>query len=125
APGAAAPPDDAAPRPAAKIHVPDPSLGEEPAEAAEAGAASENGDAPGDDSAAPKPRKKTRRGSRGGRNRRKKPTTASANGGEQGEAKAEGTQREPEPVSDDYVPMSEWIDGVESREARRGRSQRA
>ena len=112
---AAAAPDDDGSASAAKIHVPDASLGEEPAEAAEAGAASENGDAPGDDSAAPKPRKKTRRGSRGGRNRRKKPTTASANGGEQGEAKAEGTQREPEPASDDYVPMSEWIDEVESR----------
>jgi ribonuclease G len=99
--------------PAAKIHVPDASLGEEPGEPAEVGAASENGDAPADDAAAPKPRKKTRRGSRGGRNRRKKPAAASANGGDQAEGTPEENQ--PETVSDDYVPMSEWIDEVESR----------
>jgi ribonuclease G len=58
------------------IHVPPADLGqpadEPPAEAvaAEAEAASENGAEP------PKPRKKTRRGSRGGRNRRKKPASA-------------------------------------------------
>jgi len=71
--------------------------------------ASANGDAQAEDGAAPKPRKKTRRGSRGGRNRRKKPAAASANGGEGTGAGAE----EPEPASDEYVPMSEWIDEVE------------
>jgi ribonuclease G len=60
------------------IHVPPADLGqpaeEPPAEAvaAEADAASENGAEP------VKPRKKTRRGSRGGRNRRKKPAAATA-----------------------------------------------
>jgi ribonuclease G len=95
--------------PAPKIHAPDPTLGEEPAETAETEPVSANGDAQADDSAAPKPRKKTRRGSRGGRNRRKKPAAASTNGGEETTASAE----EPEPASDEYVPMSEWIDEVE------------
>jgi hypothetical protein len=48
-----------------KIHLPDPSLGRE--EAPEAEAPSANGE--GDEQ--PKPKKKTRRGSRGGRRRRK------------------------------------------------------
>jgi ribonuclease G len=77
---------------APKIHVPDPELGQDDAEAEQ----SENG------SEAPK--KKTRRGSRGGRNRRRKtaaPTDAPTGNGESS-------------ASDDYVPMSEWIDEVES-----------
>jgi len=95
--------------PTPKIHVPEPTLGEEPAEPVEAEPVSANGDAQAEDGAAPKPRKKTRRGSRGGRNRRKKPAAASPNGGEGTGAGAE----EPEPASDEYVPMSEWIDEVE------------
>jgi ribonuclease G len=97
--------------PAAKIHVPDPTLGEEPEERKEAAeTVSANGDAQSEDGAAPKARKKTRRGSRGGRNRRKKPAAASANGGDKpGETVEEG-----EPVSDEYVPMSEWIDEVDT-----------
>jgi ribonuclease G len=95
--------------PAPKIHVPEPTLGEESAEPVEAEPVSANGDAQAEDDAAPKPRKKTRRGSRGGRNRRKKPAAASANGGEATGASAE----EVEPASDEYVPMSEWIDEVE------------
>jgi ribonuclease G len=62
-----------------KIHVPDPDLGREPeepeAEAVaqpESEAASENG------SEVPKPKKKTRRGSRGGRRRRKSPAATRA-----------------------------------------------
>ena len=70
---------------------------------------SANGDVQSEDGEAPKPRKKTRRGSRGGRNRRKKPVAASTNGGEETSAGIE----EPEPVSDEYVPMSEWIDEVD------------
>jgi ribonuclease G len=55
---------------APKIHLPDPELGreEEPEPSVEAG--SEDG------AEAPKPKKKTRRGSRGGRRRRKKPAGA-------------------------------------------------
>ena len=97
--------------PAPKIHVPEPTLGEEPAEPVETEPVSANGDAQSEDGEAPKPRKKTRRGSRGGRNRRKKPVAASANGGEE---TVPGAQ-EIEPVSDEYVPMSEWIDEVETR----------
>jgi ribonuclease G len=55
-----------------KIHLPDPSLGREEPEEAEAPAAEANGDEP----AQPK-KKKTRRGSRGGR-RRRKPAAAQA-----------------------------------------------
>jgi ribonuclease G len=91
--------DGAAPTP--KIHVPEPTLGED---VAEPEPVSENGAEP-EAEEQPKPKKKTRRGSRGGRNRRKKPAAASSNGGE---APAE------EPAPDDYVPMSEWIDEVES-----------
>jgi ribonuclease G len=100
--------DGAVPTP--KIHVPEPTLGEEPAEPVETAAASANGDAQTGDGEAPKPRKKTRRGSRGGRNRRKKPAAANVNGGEEPATEA----GEVEPVSDQYVPMSEWIDEVES-----------
>jgi hypothetical protein len=56
-----------------KIHLPDPSLGRE--EAPEAEAPSANGE--GDEQ--PKPKKKTRRGSRGGR-RRRKPAAAQGGG---------------------------------------------
>jgi ribonuclease G len=108
--------------PAPKIHVPEPTLGEEPAEEIETEPVSANGDAQSEDGEAPKPRKKTRRGSRGGRNRRKKPAAAaSANGGEETVASAEEPEatgepepaEQPEPASDEYVPMSEWIDEVE------------
>jgi len=115
--------DGAAPSP--KIHVPDPTLGEETEQAEDTESVSANGDAQSEDGAAPKPRKKTRRGSRGGRNRRKKPAAASANGGGESDAEAEQPRAEAEqpraeaeqsePVSDEYVPMSEWIDEVERR----------
>jgi ribonuclease G len=83
---------------AAKIHVPEPDLGEpEPDEAPEPAA---------DDGAeAPKPKKKTRRGTRGGRNRKKKtPATAGA------VATAEPAAEESSPSDWEYVPMSEWDD---------------
>jgi ribonuclease G len=99
--------------PAPKIHVPEPRLGEETAEPVETEPVSVNGDAQAEDGEAPKPRKKTRRGSRGGRNRRKKPVAASANGGDERGARAE--EPEPAPASDEYVPMSEWIDEVDGR----------
>ena len=58
--------------------------------------------------AAPQPKKKTRRGSRGGRNRKRKTATPAA--------ATDGT--EPQPAHTDsaneedwgYVPMSEWAD---------------
>jgi ribonuclease G len=59
-------------QPVATIHVPGPDLGSEDAgrETSEAG------------DEQPKPRKKTRRGSRGGRNRRRKPAASAGAGGE-------------------------------------------
>jgi ribonuclease G len=110
---AAAAPEDDGVVPVPKIHVPEPRLGEETAEPVETEPVSVNGDAQAEDGEAPKPRKKTRRGSRGGRNRRKKPVAAGANGGEERGARAE--EPEPEPASDEYVPMSEWIDEVDGR----------
>jgi len=88
----------------------------------------------------PKPKKKTRRGSRGGRNRKRKPAAVAAdeNGAEPlagadadavvavdlvepvpdgngypGEGEAGGEQQ-----ADDYVPMSEWLDDIEAGERR-------
>ncbi|TML46509.1 MAG: Rne/Rng family ribonuclease [Actinobacteria bacterium] len=111
----AAPQDGDGAVPTPKIHVPEPTLGEEPAEAVETQPVSANGDAQAEDGEAPKPRKKTRRGSRGGRNRRKKPAAASANGGEETVATTKEPERTEEPASDEYVPMSEWIDEVDTR----------
>jgi ribonuclease G len=67
-----------------KIHVPPPDLGREVEPEPVAAEAEGSGDeTPSEDGAAPKPRKRTRRGSRGGRNRRKKtPAAASAEGSE-------------------------------------------
>jgi ribonuclease G len=100
--------DGAAPTP--QIHVPEPTLGEA---APEPEPISANGDSQPESEEQPKPKKKTRRGSRGGRGRKKKTAgEASANGADQ--AKAAG-EPEAEPASDEYVPMSEWIDEVETR----------
>ena len=97
-----------------KIHVPDPTLGRE-ADGEEPEPAAAEAEAPSEDGEAPKPRKKTRRGSRGGRNRRKKPAAASANGGDPVAGAEPAAAEQPEPASDEYVPMSEWIDEVEAR----------
>jgi ribonuclease G len=61
---------------------------------------------------APKPKKKTRRGSRGGRNRKKK-SVATTNGAE---AAVETGQEEPASANGEfeYVPMSEWLDEIDS-----------
>ena len=120
--------DDGAPVVGAPQEVP------EPTGAVAADAAAE----PGEGDAAAPPKKKTRRGSRGGRNRKKKPAAAvvGANG-----AQSESTESEPtepdqpgvelpgtdtppggngavesagEPSSDEYVPMSEWLDDIDS-----------
>jgi ribonuclease G len=82
---------------AAKIHVPDPDLGEvEPA-----------AEEPSEDGAeVPKPKKKTRRGTRGGRGRKKTASVAAGDG-----SKTEAP--EPAPAESwEYVPMSEWGDDV-------------
>jgi ribonuclease E len=72
------------------------------------------------DGAEPVPaKKKTRRGSRGGRNR-KKPAVAVAAGGENGaepaapEASGEPSGNGAEPKPDEYVPMSEWLDDLDA-----------
>jgi ribonuclease G len=106
--GAASGNGAAAPAPvAAKIHVPDPDLGEAdeaPEESAQDAAE------PVQDGAEPaKPKKKTRRGTRGGRNRKKKTATASA-AVATAEPEAEGS-----PPDWEYVPMSEWGDDVPER----------
>ncbi|MBA2463100.1 MAG: ribonuclease E/G, partial [Actinobacteria bacterium] len=76
----------------------------------------------------PKPKRKTRRGSRGGRNRKKTTgiAAAGANGDQPDEARsveAEAAAPEtvapeengaPEPHPDEYVPMSEWVDEIEA-----------
>ncbi len=87
----------------AKIHIPDRELGEEPEEEPE--------EAPvlSDDGATPKPKKKTRRGSRGGRGRKKK-TAAVATAGDG--AQSEAPEGE-EPDRWEYVPMSEWGDELD------------
>jgi ribonuclease G len=88
---------------AAKIHVPDPELGEAEPEPMEQ---------PSDDGATSvKPKKKTRRGTRGGRGRKRKTATAPA-------AKSDGDEpseaaREEQPADWQYVPMSEWGDEVD------------
>ncbi|MFZ0343155.1 MAG: Rne/Rng family ribonuclease, partial [Gaiellaceae bacterium] len=77
--------------------------------------------------ATPKPKKKTRRGSRGGRNRKKKPAAASQNGdtengdNQDGDETAAAVEAAPEAESPsengefEYVPMSEWGDELETR----------
>jgi ribonuclease G len=107
------------PRPVT-IHVPGEDLGrsgsaepDEP-EAPEPAAAEEPTSAEAEET--PKPKKKTRRGSRGGR-RRKKPAAATENGAEAGEA-AEQPAEELEATARngdfEYIPMSEWLDEIDS-----------
>ncbi|HET8653039.1 MAG TPA: Rne/Rng family ribonuclease [Gaiellaceae bacterium] len=73
------------------IHVPDPALGDDEPVEAKAEEAS-------DGEAAPKPKKRTRRGSRGGR-RRRKPAAQSNGGSGEGEAPAEA-EKAAEPLVD-------------------------
>ena len=92
---------------APKIHVPDRELGdaqadEEPAPPAESTDGVE---------AAPKAKTKARRGTRGGRNRKRKTAATAVPDGEESSAGA----TEPEPANEEdwgYVPMSEWADDV-------------
>jgi len=102
------------------IHVPGEDLGRDGAvettkpEAADEPVTAETAEA--DAEAAPRPKKKTRRGSRGGKNRKKKAATSATNGTEPGET-SEQPQEEPEPQSTngdfEYVPMSEWADELD------------
>jgi ribonuclease G len=129
-----------APKPArsrAKATTP---ASEEPAVAADlevdaAAAAEPEAESLDPETGEPKPKKKTRRGSRGGRNRKRKPAAgAGAENGAEPTAEAEA-EAEPEPASelepapdgngrpeeqqsDDYVPMSEWLDDIESADRR-------
>jgi ribonuclease G len=142
------PTDDDAPKPTT-IHLPDDDLGrkptveeksaatvepvaaetEEPVAEIEEPVTEETEVADGDEASAPK--KKTRRGSRGGRNRKKKP--AAATNGDEPTAEIE-SESDPDPESDPvvepapepepesqstngdwgYVPMSEWADEIDS-----------
>jgi predicted RNA-binding protein with TRAM domain len=116
---------------AVTIHVPGDDLGRpEEAETVEVPAAGEviqPGEPSEDGAEAPKPaKKKTRRGSRGGRNRKKKPAGAAAQNGDSAAAEPQRdaepepepvTQQEPEPSADgefEYVPMSEWLDEIDA-----------
>jgi ribonuclease G len=103
------------------IHVPGDDLGRAGAAAAEADASAPSEPQPVEPEAADepvvaeaeeavKPKKKTRRGTRGGRNRKKKP--AATNGTE---AATEPPAEEPQSGNGDfdYVPMSEWVDELE------------
>ena len=117
---------DDKPKPARKrTPKPKPSAAEGDEEAAEqvavAVAVEDGGDAvePG------QAKKKTRRGSRGGRNRKKPAGAAGAaatgaavadNGAEPAAAapEPETSTNGGEPVSDDYVPMSEWLDDLDA-----------
>jgi ribonuclease G len=110
---AAAEPPEENGRPTPRIHVPPPELAEETAEEAPAADAPETAvveDADAD--AAPK-RKRSRRGSRGGRKRRKPATDGASE-----EASAEQPDAEDAVTTADapeYVPMSEWIEDFDSR----------
>ena len=119
--GSGEPADVAAPA-VARIHVPEPGLGEPDGSPAEAAA---------DETEAPRPKKKTRRGTRGGRGRKKKTAAAvgTATDGslepappQQEQAAAAGDEK-PADAGDEqpagteqktsdweYVPMSQWDD---------------
>jgi predicted RNA-binding protein with TRAM domain len=115
-----------------RIHVPDFDLEEKPptrkrtpkpkpsaeegeGEAAEQVAAAVADETDGADATPPK--KKTRRGSRGGRNRKKPAATAAENGAEPSaqaeDVPAAASDNGGEASSDEYVPMSEWLDDLD------------
>jgi ribonuclease G len=99
------PAEASAEAPAPKIHIPAPDLGE-----AEEDTPAE----PAEDSAEPvsPPKKKTRRGSRGGRGRKKKTAAAATATVSAGEGSTQqANAQEDEKTSDwEYVPMSQWDD---------------
>ena len=114
-------PADVAPPAVARIHVPDPDLGEPEESPAEH---------TGDGTEPPKPKKKTRRGTRGGRGRKKK-TAAAVSTAADGRPSAGPSDQEPPAAKEEppavaeeekpsgseqkasdweYVPMSQWDD---------------
>jgi ribonuclease G len=110
-------PADVAPPAVARIHVPDPELGE-PDESQE----EPEGDG---GTEAPRPKKKTRRGTRGGRGRKKKTAAAvvATEGSQDGASPEEEKPAEPDdekrarpeeekPSDWEYVPMSKWDDDL-------------
>jgi ribonuclease G len=103
--GAGAP--DRVEAPVARIHVPDPQLGTDEDE-------TDGEEQPATDGDAPKPRKKTRRGTRGGRNRKRRTGAAAAagNGGEAGAGEPAESSEPSAAANWEYVPMSEWGDEV-------------
>jgi ribonuclease G len=134
APPAAPKPKPARPRKRTpRIHVPEGDGGPQEPTAAEAEPA-RNGDGDAEEAVAgdedatadgaavsedgATPKKRTRRGTRGGRNRKRKPSAAAVTDGEAGvlaTADADSPQPADEPAhGDEYVPMSEWIDDIES-----------
>ena len=88
-----------------------PSAEEGEGEAAEQVAAAVAEETDGAEAAPPK--KKTRRGSRGGRNR-KKPAAAWADNGAE-PAAGVVSDNGAEAASDEYVPMSEWLDDLDAK----------
>ena len=97
----------------------DSSVEEADDEAAEQVAAAVATETDGDEAVAAK--KKTRRGSRGGRNRKKPAVAVGAAASENGaepaaasKASADGSGNGAEPATDDYVPMSEWLDDLDA-----------
>ncbi|MBA3244831.1 MAG: Rne/Rng family ribonuclease [Actinobacteria bacterium] len=114
---------DAKPKPRSRPKPATALVGEEPN--VEADSKAELDEAEANDGPEPAKRK-TRRGSRGGRNRKKKPVVASENGDtpEQGEAEQSAAVAVAAPdrpaskpatddaTTDDYVPMSEWGDEI-------------
>jgi ribonuclease G len=100
-------------QPIARIHVPDAALGAQPAEPAEPVV-----EEPSADGEAPTPKKKTRRGTRGGRNRKKRtavvPAAEDGAGDTAAAAEPEPVEAAPSSETWDYVPMSEWGDEIGS-----------
>ena len=109
-------------RPAPRIHVPPIDLEAPLAEAPELVAVDDAPESNGDEAAtggeAPK-RKRSRRGSRGGRKRRKPASTAADSEPETDEPEPDEAEARPTAVAADapaeYTPMSEWIDDFENR----------
>ncbi|HZT93859.1 MAG TPA: Rne/Rng family ribonuclease [Gaiellaceae bacterium] len=114
--------DSPEPPRAVTIHVPGENLGRkgavEPVEESPAEPEAETAEEPTTAEAeeTPKPKKKTRRGSRGGRNRKKKSATAT-NGAEAAADSEERPQAEESSSNGEfeYVPMSEWLDELETK----------
>ena len=106
-------------RSAPRIHVPPPDLAAQPAEDtdarvdAESAAAEDNGDEFAVDGA-PK-RKRSRRGSRGGKKRRKPAGEAGATATEETAADADASTTVAAGEAPEYVPMAEWIDDFDRR----------